>query len=312
MKTTLLLATALVATSAMAQTPFYSNDFETGTIGTGCSQVGSGEVVKMVDTKFNYVYHNMPADGSIRSNYLLLPNGVLNNDDVKTNLALTIQLWVNVANAENYWFSPLFAAYGAAPANGVNTFPMMAIQSRLLTQINCWGWCDFTASDNVTGTNFESTAWLDDKEWHLVTATYTPTDTKIYMDTELKNHWTTDGSEGHYVQGLLEHPDLIPYVCVSGNQAWDWGDNDPTYYIDDIALYAEVLTEDQIKTIYDKKKSSTGIGTATAASEVIRTEYFGIDGTKLGESYNALPAGVYVVRTTRADQSRETCKIVKR
>lgn len=92
MKTTLLLATALVATSAMAQTPFYSNDFETGTIGTGCSQVGSGEVVKMVDTKFNYVYHNMPADGSIRSNYLLLPNGVLNNDDVKTNLALTIQL----------------------------------------------------------------------------------------------------------------------------------------------------------------------------------------------------------------------------
>lgn len=303
---------AIAATSAMAQTPFYSNNFETGTIGDGCTQVGTGEVIKVSDEKFNYVYHNAPATSAIRTDYLLLPDGVLNNDDVKTNLALTIQMWVNVANTENYWFSPLFAAYGAAPANGVNTFPMMAIQSRLLTQINCWGWCDFTASDNVTGTNFESTAWLDDKEWHLVTATYTPTDTKIYMDTELKNHWTTDGSEGHYVQGLLEHPDLIPYVCVSGNQAWDWGDNDPTYYIDEIAFYASALTADQITTIYNKKKNSNGIDAATATPEAIRTEYFGIDGTKISESYDALPAGVYVVRTTRADQSREARKIVKR
>jgi hypothetical protein len=45
----------------------------------------------------------------------------------------------------------------------------------------------------------------------------------------------------------------LKYVCLGGNQAWNWGDNDPGFAFDDVAIYNVALTVDQIKLIISKK-----------------------------------------------------------
>lgn len=232
-------------------TPVYFNDFSST---DGLTIVGSGEFITDSDERFGQIYHNDPnLTKKIRSNYLLLPENVLSHS--ATTKQMSIGVWVNKKNAADYFFSPLFTAY--EKKNTPNTWPMLACQSRGVLQLNCAGWSDYTDAQNVKGTNAASTTWLDDGKWHYYCATFTATTATVYVDGEIVNQWNIDGTT-NTAAGLFSNGGDLKYVCLGGNQAWEWNDPDPAYGFDDIAIYDKVLTADQIKSIMESK-NTTGI-----------------------------------------------------
>ena len=95
-----------------------------------------------------------------------------------------------------------------------------------LLQINNNGWCDFTDAQNDNGACklwHGDDDWLADGEWHLYTAVLTPTTGKVYIDGEIANSWTVSGSgDGNVIAGLFTNGADLKYICLGGNQAWDW------------------------------------------------------------------------------------------
>ena len=262
---TLLAAVGLLAgASAWAQvkvpTPVYFNDF---TSTEGLTIVGNGEFITDADPVFGKVFHNDPANASAkRTNYLRLPNDVLSHS--ATSNEMTIGFWVNKKGENNFFFTPLFAAYGAAPTTQ-NTTPMFVCETRGLIQLNCSGYCDFginsapAGSTYNDGTPYVNTAWLDDGAWHYYTVVLTATTAKVYIDGELKNGWTVDGtSDGQVISGLFTSGSTLDYVTLGGNQAWTWDDPDPAFAFDDFAVYDAALSAEQIaKIISDKGKAAS-------------------------------------------------------
>jgi hypothetical protein len=232
----------------------YLNTFDTS---NGVQIEGSGSFIELDDPRFGRVFKN--ATGGMRQNYLKLPSDVLSHSTETK--AMTIGVWVNATYAGasgDYMWSPLFTAYGAAPAvDNTNTFPLLALQYRGVVQVNNAGWCDFTDVQNVKGANtlrHDATDWLADREWHYYTATFTETSAKVYFDGVVVNEWEVDGvSDGSVIRGLFSNGVDLSYVCLGGNQAWGWGDPDPGFMFDDFAVYNVELTAEQISVIMDKK-----------------------------------------------------------
>jgi hypothetical protein len=135
---------------------------------------------------------------------------------------------------------------------------MFACQYRGLLQINCAGWSDFTDAQNVAGVNtlyHFATDWLADGEWHYYSAVLTTTTAKVYFDGELKNEWKVSGTGGgNEIAGLFSNGADLKYICLGGNQAWNWGDNDPGFMFDDIAIYNVALTGPEIQFVMSQKK----------------------------------------------------------
>lgn len=209
---------------------------------------------------FNNFFQN---DGSaVRTSYCLLPEDVLAHSD-KTH-ELTIAFWVSAKGftPDQYTYAPLFTAY--TQKNNPNTWSMLALQSRGNVQVNCNGWCDFTGANNVAGKNniYNSNAWeansdgynnagnwLEDQKWHYYTAVFTDTNVKVYLDGEVKNEWEIDGtSEGQKISGLFNDGANLKYVCLGGNQAWDWNDIDSPFRYACLLIQNSSMTPDQIKT----------------------------------------------------------------
>jgi hypothetical protein len=237
--------------------PVYLNTFDAN----NTAQIkGGGSFAPSGNDVFGVVFQN--ATGGMRENYLLLPENVLSHS-VETN-AVTIGVWVNAANAgvsDTYMWSPLFTAYGSAPStSNDNTWPMLALQYRGVVQVNCAGWCDFTDVQNVKGQNtlyHSSTDWLVDHEWHYYTATFTETTAKVYFDGQLVNAWEVSGTGGGLeIKGLFSNGADLKYICLGGNQAWNWGDPDPGFMFDDIVIYNAELSADQIGLIISNKYES--------------------------------------------------------
>lgn len=208
---------------------------------------------------FNSFFQN---DGSaVRTSYCLLPEDVLAHSD-KTH-ELTIAFWVSAKGftPDQYTYAPLFTAY--TQKNNPNTWPMLALQSRGNVQVNCNGWCDFTGANNVAGKNniYNSNAWeansdgynnagnwLEDQKWHYYTAVFTDTNVKVYLDGEVKNEWEIDGvSDGQKVGGLFTNGSSLKYVCLGGNQAWDWNDIDSPFRYACLLIQNSSMTPDMIK-----------------------------------------------------------------
>lgn len=239
-------------------TPVYFNDFSST---DGLTIVGNGKFEDDADARFGKVFHNDPGlTKAIRTNYLLLPNDVLSHS--ATSKEMTIGFWVNMKDAAEFFWSPIFSAYGAAPANNSNTWPMFVCEARGLIQLNCAGYCDFGINANPVGSDFNdvtpyvTSAWLDDTQWHYYTVALTSTTAKVYVDGELKNGWTVDGiSDGQVINGLFTNGADLKYICLGGNQAWNWGDPDPAFAFDDFAVYDKALTADQIKQVMAAKMS---------------------------------------------------------
>ena len=231
--------------------PVYFNNFERGL--EGGTIVGSGEIIDFGEN-YGKVFQNV--GGAQRTNYLLLPENVLSQSGSTT--GLTISVWVNAANAGSsgdYMWAPLFTAYGGPPS-GSNTWPMMACQYRGVVQVNSDGWCDFVDAQNDAGVNtlyHGATDWLADKGWHLYTAVFTETSAIVYLDGEVANSWTISGSGAGNTVGSLLGNNQLKYVCLGGNQAWNWGDNDPGFMFDDIAIYHQALSAEQVQSIIASK-----------------------------------------------------------
>jgi hypothetical protein len=167
---------------------------------------------------------------------------------------LSISVWVNAAKAgasADYMWAPLFMAYTAAPANNENTLPMFACQYRGVLQVNNNGWTDYTDQQNVAGVNklyHNETDWLADKEWHLYTAVFDGENAKVYLDGVLANEWQMDGTANTQM-GLFTNGADLKYICLGGNQAWNWADNDPGFAFDDLQLFNFALSEADIQAI---------------------------------------------------------------
>lgn len=236
--------------------PVWFNDFEGDN--ADCTIHGSGSFENEGGV-WGKVFQN--DGGAQRTHYLQLPADVLSHS--AESQELSIGVWVNAKNtAEAYNFAPLFMAYGAAPVNNENTFPMFACQYRGLLQINCAGYTDFTADQNVAGINTEynelgGNDWLADDEWHYYTVTLTATNAKVYFDGEIRNEWNVSGTEdNNVIAGLFSNGADLNYICLGGNQAWAWADNDAAFMFDDIAIYNKALTKEQIATIIEQKSGN--------------------------------------------------------
>lgn len=173
-------------------------------------------------------------DGSAkRASYCLLPEDVLAHSD-KTQ-ELTIAVWVRAqkeAASADYMWAPLFTAYAAAPVNGVNSWPMMACQYRGVLQVNCAGWTDYTDAQNVAGKNtlyHGDTDWLKDHKWHHYAAVFEGENAKVFIDGVLKNEWDVTKVADNTQKGLFSNGAELKYICLGGNQAWDWNDNDAPF-----------------------------------------------------------------------------------
>ena len=289
--------------------PVYFNDFSSA---TGVEIVGNGAFEEDADSHFGQVFHNDTENTSaVRTNYLKLPTDILSHS--ATSKEMTIGFWVNKKSENDYFYTPLFAAYGAAPNAGVNTWPMFVCETRGLIQLNCAGYCDFGINDSSPGTTYNdgtpyvNTTWLDDAKWHYYTVALTATTAKVYIDGELKNGWTVDGtSDGQVISGLFTGGSNLTYVTLGGNQAWNWNDADPAFAFDDFAVYDVALTPEQIAQIITDKSSgvtptltydytvmasyggktktiSSGTGEKDASITVVYPRYI-LDGTKLYEA----------------------------
>ncbi|MHB9140873.1 MAG: LamG-like jellyroll fold domain-containing protein [Paludibacter sp.] len=293
MKKIYSFAIALLVTCSMnAQTLLYSNNFESG-VGTS-TIVGNGQIEVSQTPGFGSVFHNAAGGQGVRSNYLLLPTDIFANLQTSGVKELSIAFWVNKSTAVDNFWTPMFSAYGAAPAGGINTWPMMILQSRLVAQVNCSGWTDLVDADNINALNLVSTTWLDDAAWHYYAATFTETAVKIYVDGILQNAWTLNGTDGHTVAGLFSGGSGLTYICLGGNQAWNWNDPDPAYMYDDLSIYSSALTPEQITATMDAKVV-TDIKTISNGNAVpVSEEFFSITGAKVGYEYTKLPKGIYI------------------
>lgn len=240
-------------------TPVYFNDFSST---EGLTIVGNGEFEDDADARFGKVFHNDPGlTKAIRTNYLLLPNDVLSHS--ATTKEMTIGFWVNMKDAKDFYWSPMFAAYDNVDraANANEPWPHFVLMARKEVTLNCWGYCDLGNTFNDNGVNAQTSAWLDDKAWHYYTATLTATSVKVYIDGILENSWTLDGTTaGQIVEGVFNagaeyatNDFGLKYICLGGNQACNWGDPDPAFAFDDFAVYDKALTADQIKQVMEAK-----------------------------------------------------------
>lgn len=197
---------------------------------------------------FGDFFHN---DGSaVRTSYCLLPEDVLAHS-AKTE-ELTIAVWVRAqeeAVSANYMWAPLFTAYAADNAGGNNTFPMMACQYRGVLQVNCAGWTDYVDAQNVAGKNtlyHGDTDWLKDHKWHYYTAVFEGENAKVFFDGELKNEWNNDGTTNTQ-KGLFSNGADLKWICLGGNQAWDWKDNDAPFDFARLLIKNNKMTAGEIK-----------------------------------------------------------------
>jgi len=189
-------------------------------------------------------------DGSAkRASYCLLPEDVLAHSD-KTQ-ELTIAVWVRAqkeTKSADYMWAPLFTAYAAAPVDGKNTWPMLACQYRGVLQVNCAGWTDYTDAQNVAGKNtlyHGDTDWLKDHKWHHYAAVFEGENAKVFIDGVLKNEWNNDGTNNTQ-KGLFSNGAELKYVCLGGNQAWDWADNDAPFDFARLLIKNSKMTDGEI------------------------------------------------------------------
>lgn len=238
-------------------------DEETGEFVTwkGEKAVGAGKFTSTEEegAPFGDYFQN---DGSaVRTSYCLLPEDVLAHS-AKTH-ELTIAFWVSAEGftPDQYTYTPMFTAYSGQ--NSPNSWPMLALQSRGFAQVNCAGWSDFTGANNVTGKNSvyntysweandnnytNAGNWLEDQKWHYYTAVFTDTNVKIFLDGDVKNEWNFDGtSNGQVISGLFTNGAELKYVCLGGNQAWDWNDNDAPFRFARLLIKNSKMTAGEIK-----------------------------------------------------------------
>ena len=229
--------------------------------------VGGGAVVDDETPNFGKVFENVST--TVRTNYMTLPDTVLAQSAISKELSIAFWVNANGKAPETYPYAPFFTAYANNTGGADNSFPMLALQSRGLAQVNCNGWTDFTGADNVEGKNnvYNQSAWeandpaynfvenwLADNEWHYYTAVFTEEGLTIYLDGEVKNKWGIGtANPENTLAGLFSNGGDLKHICLGGNQAWNWGDPDAPFRFDDVLITNYVLTPEVIAEIIAAK-----------------------------------------------------------
>ena len=285
----------------------YENDEGERVTWKGEKAVGNGQFASTEEegAPFGDYFQN---DGSAaRTSYCLLPEDVLAHSE-KTH-ELTIAFWVSAEGftPDQYTYAPLFTAY--AQKSTANSWPMLALQSRGPIQVNCAGWCDFTGADavggkvNIYNTNAWEAAdaaynsagnWLEDQKWHYYTAVFTDTNAKVYLDGEVKNEWNVDGtSDGHVISGLFTNGAELKYVCLGGNQAWDWADNDSPFRFARLLIKNSGMSAGEIKAQMTAdfptwQEYMTAIEAVKVAKQNVSDAIYNLAGQRVDASYKGL------------------------
>jgi len=304
LSTCLIVAAALLCgTGIKAQNLIYSTDFENGL--NGSTIVGNGVIEDSNDPAHGMVFHNAAAGQAVRTNYLTLPTTIFSDLQTAATNELTISFWVNKGTAANYYWCPVFSAYGTAPATGGNTTPMMILQTRGVVQSNIGTtWSDYTDAQNVKAANTVSTSWIDDGNWHFYTATFTTTSVKVYIDGAVINEWTLSGTEaGGSDAGLFTIGSALPYICLGGNQAWNWNDPDPAFLYDKLKIYSGALTTAQINSLIASDGLTSPVLTSSKSALYFDDKYTSesivVNGASLSQDITiTAPAGITVNPTS--------------
>jgi len=258
--------------------------------------VGAGQFMtdESEEAPFGYFFQN--AVGGTRQNYLLLPDDVLAHS-AKTE-ALTIAVWVNADEAgasADYMWAPLFTAYAGEPQGGENTWPMMACQYRGVLQVNCAGWSDFTDEQNVKGTNalyHGNTDWLADKKWHYYTAVFDGENAKVYFDGVLKNEWDNTLVAERTQKGLFSNGADLKYICLGGNQAWNWSDNDPGFKFAKLLIKNSAMTQSEItqqmKEDYPNYDQQTGVENIQVLMPAVNAAAYNLAGQRVADTFKGI------------------------
>ncbi|MBQ2199374.1 MAG: hypothetical protein II415_03675, partial [Bacteroidaceae bacterium] len=229
--------------------------------------VGGGAVVEDETPNFGKVFENVST--TVRTNYMTLPDTVLAQSAISKELSIAFWVNANGKAPETYPYAPFFTAYANNTGGSDNSWPMLALQSRGLAQVNCTTWTDFTGADNVEGKNnvYNQSAWeandpaynfvenwLADNEWHYYTAVFTEEGLTIYLDGEVKNKWGVGAANPeNSLAGLFSNGGDLKHICLGGNQAWNWGDPDAPFRFDDVLITNYVLTPEVIAEIIAAK-----------------------------------------------------------
>lgn len=293
----------------------YTNDFSSD---SGLSFVGSSSLT--TDGTFGYAFQNT-ASATPRTNYLRLPSDLLAHSMLSKQL--TIGFWVKAkadkaGGSSTYNWAPIFTAYADAPSTE-NTVPMLACQYRGLLQVNCVaGFSDYTDGQNDNGANSVyndftgSTDWLADHEWHYYTVVFNGEIASVYFDGVLKNQWTANKTYNNgstdvtwaTQKGLFYNGSVLKYICLGGNQAWNWGDNDPGFTFARFRVQNSAMTASDITTqmAADKATFTVKIGEtewATLTSDKI-LNFDGVSGltAKVVSDYNTSTKSVTTTQVT--------------
>jgi hypothetical protein len=283
-----------------AQNILYQNDFEAGY--ADAVQVGEGSMISSGEARFGQVYHNDPnATNAIRTNYLQLPASILDDFQTTGSEGITFSLWVNKGTEDNYYWGSMISAYAAAP-NPDNTKPFFQLNVNGRVNVNFdvensdgnnYGWYDTWTPDSY------SAAYLDDGEWHFYTCSMTPTEGKIYIDGILAHTWAFDSNNGTRAEGLFHVAGDLDYFTISGNSGWNWGDQDPSFYIDKIKIYDAALTQGQIISLKETDDINSQALSASKSKIYLdnqtNTNSFIVNGINLSEDINiTAPTGITV------------------
>lgn len=293
----------------------YTNDFSSN---SGLTFVGSSSLT--TDGTFGYAFQNT-ASATPRTNYLRLPNDLLAHSMLSKQL--TIGFWVKAKGdkagaSSSYNWAPIFTAYADAPSTE-NTVPMLACQYRGLLQVNCVaGFSDYTDGQNDDPVNHVyndftgNTDWLSDHEWHYYTVVFNDEIASVYFDGVLKNQWTANKTYNNgstdvtwaTQKGLFYNGSVLKYICLGGNQAWNWGDNDPGFTFARFRVQNSAMTASDIATrmTADKATFTVKIGEtewATLTSDKI-LNFDGISGltANVVSDYNTSTKSITVTPVT--------------
>ena len=307
----LLVGGANLAWGDDLPTPVYTQDFESAstTVGsagynfgiTGATLTGSGSI-ETGDALFGKYYKNAKgvASSTSRANYLTLTTTAFSS--MSSPEATTISFWVNAYDAAwgNYWGS-MFVAYGSA-GNTSHGYPFsfdtrscLAVHSSLYEtyfdnnglQINDW---------RTNGDNFTSS-------WHHVALVYSADNSDVankkviikqYIDGTLKQSYTLEnGNTDHKDVSIFNNFEQLTEIVIGGNSPV-WEDEDNNFAYDEIAIYDQALTAEQVATISEKfnytvkavdgsskelKVLATGKGSPNATISYAYPHYINVNGT---------------------------------
>ena len=245
---------------------------------------GQGQLTTSTDARFGKYYQNLPnaSAATQRTNYLkIVPannpwselNTAITSGEAPTN-AFTISMWVNTkignSNAIDGYWSPLMIAC----KDNDGTIPTTPFGPQLLAfggiHINSNGYVDYQLEDSEAGGQIYTNG-LATNGWHHIVWIFSKLNTTsfgytIYVDGEAK--LSTDLTfNGTNALGMLNDLNCIVLGSTASAAYWDWNDNAFAY--DDIAIYSEALSAEQISQIITNKLHYT-VNAVDGSSNILK------------------------------------------